>query len=143
MSDSPFQQRPLSEEARHLAAVQGLQRDYDEAMQTFERLKAETAGQKKLAEAKARAMHKFVRALNEPMPLFEVWKQTPVAAIGLPDGVVMLLEEAGYDTVGKIGDYTAKGGQLTDLPHIGEAKAQAIADALERFWHEHKAEGEV
>lgn len=143
MSESEKTERPLSDEQRHLAEIEGLQRDYDTAKQACEQAKAEATALKKIAEKKLRKVCEFIRALNSPLPLFEVWKQTPAEELGLPDGIVMLLQEAGYDTAGKIADYTAKGGKLTDIPHIGEHKAEAIRMALDRFWRDRKADGEV
>jgi hypothetical protein len=136
-------QSPMSEEKRRLAEIDALQREYDVAEQDYEQAKAEATAMKKIAEKKARKLFEFIRSLNTPMPLFEVWRQTPVDELGLPDGIVMLLQEAGYDTIGKLADYTAKDNKLTDIPHIGEAKAKAIEDALERFWAKRKQDGEV
>lgn len=135
--------RTMTDDQRHLALIEGHQRDCDAAEQQYEQAKAEAASLKKVWEKKVRKMFEFIRSLNVPMPLFEVWKQTPVDELSLPEGVIMLLEEAGYDTVGKIAEFTEKGGKLTDIPHIGEAKAEAIRKALDIFWANRKADGEV
>lgn len=136
-------QRPLSDDQRHLAEIAGLQKDYDATMAEYEQVKAEAASLKKIAEKKLRKLCDFTRALNVPLPLFEVWRQTPIDELGLPDGIVAILQEAGYDTVGKLADYTKDGGPLTHIPHIGENKAEAIIKALERFWDKRKADGEI
>lgn len=135
--------RPMSDDQRHLAEIAGLQRDFDLADQQYRQSKAETAALKKIAEKKLRKLCEFTRGLTVPLPLFEVWRQTPIDDLGLPDGMVAILQEYGYDTVGKLADYTKNGGELTKIPHIGEAKAEAIVKALERFWAQRKADGEV
>lgn len=137
------QQRPMSDEQRHLAEIEGLQAEYDEAEQDWERAKDEAAALKKIAEEKARKLFQFIRALRQPLPLFDVWRRHPVAELGLPDGVVAILCEAGLDTVGALADWTAAGKELTEIPHVGPAKAEAVREALERFWAERKADGEL
>lgn len=141
MSDK--EARLLSDDARHLSVVNALQREYDDAEQEFEKAKAEATSLKKLAEKKARKLFQFIRSLTSPLPLFDVWRQTPVNELDLPEGIVAILEEAGYDTIGKLADYTATDKKLTDIQHIGEAKGEAIEQALERFWAKRKADGEV
>jgi hypothetical protein len=135
--------RPLSDEQRHLAEIEALQRDYDQAEAEWDQAKENAAALKKIAEAKAKKLFEFIRALGAPLPLFEVWKQTPVAELGLPDGIVAILCEAGYDTVGKLAELSNRGIELTSIPHIGEQKAEAIRAALERFWQGRKADGEL
>lgn len=136
-------ERPVSDEKRHLSELEALQRDFDQAKSEYEQTKDQAAALKKLTEKKVRALHEYIRALNAPLPLFDVWRQTPIDELGLSDGIAAILNEVGYDTVGKLADLTRSGGKLTDIPHIGENKASAIADALERFWAKRKADGEV
>jgi len=135
--------RPLSDEQRHLAEILALQRDFDQALAASDQAKEHAAALKKIAEAKAKKMFEYNRALSAPLPLFDVWKQTPVGELGLPDGIVAILCEAGYDTVGKLAELTARGLELTSIPHVGEQKAECIREALERFWQDRKADGEV
>lgn len=143
MSETPPEARSLTEQERHLAAVEALQREYDEASYKWEVAKNDATAMKKIVESKQRALHDYVRKLRAPLPLFDVWRTTPVDQLGLSDGIVMLLQEAGINTVGLIADWTDKGKNLTDIPHIGEQKAEAIRQALDRFWSQRKAEGEV
>ncbi len=135
--------KQLTDDERKLAEITSLQRDVDRAESEYEQANDDAKALKKIFEAKAKKLFEFIRALSKPLPLFEVWQQTPVTELGLPEGVVMLLQEAGVDTVGKIAAWTEGGKALTDLPHVGEAKAKAIEEALERFWKQRKAEGEV
>jgi len=135
--------RPLSDEQRALAEIAGLHRDFAVSRSDYEQAKEHAGALKKIADAKAEKLFAFIEARNAPAPLFDVWKQTPVAELGLPDGIVALLCEAGYDTVGKLADLTARDRPLTDIPHIGEQKANAITEALERFWAQRKGQHEV
>jgi hypothetical protein len=130
----------LTDEKRHLAAIIALQRECDVAESDYEQAKDEASALKKVWEAKAKKLFEYNRALSKPLPLFEVWRQTPVAELGLSEGVVGILSEHGLDTVGKLADYTAAGKKLTDLPHMGEKKAESVTAALERFWREHPSE---
>jgi hypothetical protein len=58
---------------------------------------------------------------------------------GLPQSLVVRLGEASLTTIGLLADFTNAGKRLTDLDGVGEAKAEKIEQALERFWSEWKA----
>lgn len=64
------------------------------------------------------------------------WKATTTAELGLPVPIVTLLDahNPAIRTLGDIADFTASGGQLTDIKGIGEAKATKIEDACNAFW---------
>lgn len=134
--------KPLTDDKHHLSEIEALQRDYDAAESDWECAKDNASALKKIAEEKARKLFGFIRALNAPMPLFDVWRVTPVAELGLPDGITAALTEAGYDTVGKLADYTKAGKELTDIAYIGIHKAEAIREALERFWQQRGGEAQ-
>jgi len=129
---------PKNDEERKLNVIAALQREVDEAESEFEQASDTAKSLKKVFEAKAKKLFEYIRQLNAPMPLFEQWKQTPIAEIGLPDYITSILAEAGIDTIGKLAAHTESGKELTSIPHIGEAKARAIEDALERFWAKRK-----
>ncbi len=122
---------------RVMSEVKGLQAEFDTAEAQYEQAKAEAAALKKIMEAKAKKMWDFVRALSAPLPLFEVWRNTPVSELGLPEYIVSILQEAGILTIGQLADWTSSGKRLTDIPHIGEAKVLLIEDAMERYWRDH------
>lgn len=65
------------------------------------------------------------------------WRNVGVTRLDIPVGVAKLLIEAGFDTVGKIADWTATGNLLTDIAKIGEAKAEKIDAAFNAFWAAH------
>src|SRR5262245_24639682 len=119
-----------------------MQRECDEAGEAHEVAKAGAAAFKKTWEAKKRKLNEYIRALTKPVPLFEQWRAHPVTELGLPDFVATLLQEAGLDTVGQIADWTSAGKLLTDIPNVGEKKAEAIEQALERFWGDRKDGGQ-
>lgn len=125
---------------RQLAELAALQNDYDRSEADFEQAKNEAKALKQIMEKKASKVFDFIRALNQPLPLFEVWKATPVSELGLPDGIVAILNENNLDTVGKLAEYANSGKDLTQVPHIGENKAEAIRQALERFWKDRHAD---
>lgn len=87
-----------------------------------------------------------------PGPLFEqpaaiqnvedLWREVSirVALEGPPVGVIVSMNEAGIFTMGDLADWTAAGKRLTDIPGVGEAKAQQIHDAEADFWARWRAE---
>ncbi len=64
------------------------------------------------------------------------WRDADIDGLGLADGVVNALREAGLDTIRKIGDYTEKGGRLIDVKGVGKSKVDKISDALEQYFAE-------
>jgi hypothetical protein len=62
------------------------------------------------------------------------WREVDLGSLSITPGVLKLLHEAGYRTVGQLADFTAKDQPLTKIPKIGPAKAEQIAEALDRFW---------
>lgn len=72
----------------------------------------------------------------------ESWRMVPVGTLdefGLAQGVIAKLKDAGLYCVGSIADWT-KSKKLTDVPGIGEAKADAIESALAGFWEARRTE---
>jgi hypothetical protein len=64
----------------------------------------------------------------------ESWRDEPLSALDLPAKTVESIEKAEVRTIGQLADWTNSGKLLTDLPGVGEAKAQKIHDALDAFW---------
>jgi len=62
------------------------------------------------------------------------WRDVPIAELGLPQGIVQRLAEAAIETIGQLATHTESGQHLTDIPGIGQAKAEKIEDALQTFW---------
>ena len=96
-------------------------------------------------------------SLSKPLPLFDqpaetepsmsfaesdAWRSIPISDLGLTKAIAKRLADAGLSTVGKIADHTNAGKRLTDVPGIGEGKAEQIADALERLWAERANHGD-
>lgn len=67
----------------------------------------------------------------------DAWRAVEISALDLPDSLVEKLYESEISTIGDLADYQTRGNQLTDLKGIGQAKADKIADALEKFWANH------
>ena len=63
------------------------------------------------------------------------WRGVPLCDLGIADTVLEKLAE--YDppltTIGELSDFTAGDGRLTDIPGVGDAKAEVIEQALEKF----------
>lgn len=66
------------------------------------------------------------------------WREASISVLhvehGLPSAVEAKLRDAGLDTIGRLADFTAADNRLTDVPGIGPAKAEAVEDALAKFW---------
>ncbi len=67
------------------------------------------------------------------------WRDVPLSELDIPAGILRLLYEADIETVGQLADYTITGKPLTSIAGIGEAKAERIEEALEKFWDDHPA----
>ena len=74
------------------------------------------------------------------------WRDIPVEALG-HHGLLLRLRrkliEADLSTIGAIADFTAADRRLIDIPGIGEAKAEKIESALEKFWAERNKQNMV
>lgn len=64
----------------------------------------------------------------------ESWRETSIDELNLPGKLPEYLREAGIETVGHLADYTGSGKWLTDIPHVGKAKAEEIENAMDAFW---------
>lgn len=62
------------------------------------------------------------------------WRSVELTSLDLSAGILAILAESGFATVGQIADHTASGKRLTDIAKVGEAKAEKIEQALEGFW---------
>ena len=88
-------------------------------------------------------LRKLVRCGIEPSPLFDEPKdenedprlEMTVSKLDLPQIIFKLFGDAKIETISDIAAWT-KGNKLTDIKGIGEAKAEEIEAALERFWKE-------
>lgn len=106
----------------------------------------------KLKEATSRRdrlVSELLGFLN-PLPLFDdppappddkpsdAWKDEKIIALSLPDSINRALDDMNLTTIGKLAEYSKAGLLLTDIPGIGEGKAQKIEDALEHYWKTHR-----
>lgn len=69
----------------------------------------------------------------------ESWRSLDIGGLNLKAAVQDKLRSAGIDTIGGLSDYLKPNAagfvkRLTDLPGIGQAKAEAIEEALMGFW---------
>lgn len=65
------------------------------------------------------------------------WRTEPTTCLirhGITPVIVEILKESKLAKVGDLAAWTNDSKLLTDIPHIGEAKAKAIEDALESFF---------
>lgn len=66
------------------------------------------------------------------------WKDVPLSELnGIPDGVLNKLYAAQIATVGDLAAWSTDSA-LTDIAGIGQAKAETIEQALEKFWASRK-----
>lgn len=70
----------------------------------------------------------------------EAWRSTPVSILtsahGLAAPVMLKLEQSGLDTLGKLADWTTDRKDFTDIPGVGETKAEMIRNALDGYWRD-------
>jgi hypothetical protein len=67
----------------------------------------------------------------------DAWKRETIASLGnfgLHPKIIEKINEAGILTIGALAEWTNSGNRHTDIPGIGEGKAQKIDDALDKFW---------
>jgi hypothetical protein len=62
------------------------------------------------------------------------WRKVELSKLDLPAGILSILAEADFTTIGQIADHTASGKRLTDIAKVGQAKAEKIEQAMEDFW---------
>jgi len=81
---------------------------------------------------------------NKPEPVEEAppetddWRREPIEALLLAKGTVAKLREAGLATVGKLSDRMGPGGPWwRGIDGVGQAAAEKIAEAFEKFWKQH------
>lgn len=57
-----------------------------------------------------------------------------IEVLDIPKGLKQILVDAGLKMVSDIGQWTASGKKLTEIPKVGQSKADRLAEALESFW---------
>ena len=156
-SPEPIQSEPAppTPEAKQLAEIIKLNSEvcrlHDDYLVSAETAKTD----KKLWEAASERLQSFIRGTAETYPLFpgkppetepeaqnEDWREIAIDILethGLSAAIVSRLSEEGFHTIGALAHWTSGGNgelpqHLTDVPGIGEAKAEQIGAALELFW---------
>lgn len=119
---------------------------------------------KKRTEAQQDELNRFIDELEQPRPptLFddaakpeseesedanaapaalddESWRKVTVKDLGISDAIAdkLAANEPMLDTLGAIIDYTTAGRRLTDIAGIGAAKAEAIDEAITKYFADH------
>jgi hypothetical protein len=66
----------------------------------------------------------------------KAWRATTLSELGISEKTAekMIDHHPSLKTLGDIADFTASGALLTDVKGVGEASAQKIEDACNRFW---------
>lgn len=67
------------------------------------------------------------------------WREYPVSKLDIPESLIAALQDHQLRTLGDIADYTKDEGRLTDISGVGEKNAEAIEEALTRFWAEYNS----
>lgn len=131
---------PIGEVPPHL---RGLADDVHRAKAAWQSARAATKAAKNAYEA---ALDTLIDAMNPPgdaVPVStmddapDAWRRVTTRALGLHPGTVKILAESGITTLGHIADWTANDRPLTDIPKIGQSKANAIEDAANAWWAKH------
>ena len=91
----------------------------------------------------------LIRGSQEKHPLFdganesskeadgaatEDWRDVEISSLEIADSLATKLYESSIETIGDLVDWQSGGKQIVDIKGVGAAKADKIADALERFW---------
>ena len=101
-----------------------------------------TAAEGELAEA-VRDLRDTVRCRKEKQHVIQFpdamdgedgWKTVSVSKLGITEKLIAALQDHQLRTIGDIATYTSNDGLLTDITGIGEATAEEILKALDRFW---------
>jgi hypothetical protein len=74
-------------------------------------------------------------AFSEPKDS-EAWREEAVITLGLPEGIMAKLAQAGIVTLGQL-DTHCKTNQLFAIKGIGKGACENIGTALEEYWAEH------
>lgn len=63
------------------------------------------------------------------------WRDLAIseALVGLTPGILSAFVDASLGTMGDLQDFL-ESGELTDIDGLGESKAEAVKDAMEKFW---------
>jgi hypothetical protein len=135
-------EQPTSDQLR-IREVELAKRRVDRAEADFT-MKREVAKEAKAAYERSL---QELRHAGDPLPLLDgtqpsdEWRDHPVTElVGLSEGILTKLSEAG---ISKIGDLTDALSAEEKIAGIGAGKAEKIADALEAFWKEHPEFGSV
>lgn len=64
----------------------------------------------------------------------ETWRATTLEQLGISGKLAEHLTEAGLTTLGAVADYTSQDKRLTDIPGIGAANEDKIANAMADYW---------
>ena len=67
----------------------------------------------------------------------DVWRELPVADLGLSETIIEKLGDMNLTTLGKLTDYSNAGNDYADIRGITEKRAGNIEDAWATFWKEH------
>ena len=129
--------------------------EVDLAKYDWELKKERAADAKKVFDGLVEQLLELIRKVKNPpsMPLVDgvpepqftmAWRSVPLseALVGLPESIIVSLNESNLQTMGELADWTAAYGgrnKLTDLAGIGPAKAEKIEQALVDFWSRQKA----
>lgn len=88
-----------------------------------------------------------LRMMNKEEPVEEVevtteqWQTMTIDTLNISDAIKAALRENPDKTIAlvkDIGDWTASGKLLTDIPKVGQKKAEQVEAALDEFWAKYK-----
>lgn len=114
-----------------------------------------TKAAKKLLEGQQDQLEALIRETTKDYPLFdsepepqdpEAWRVCSVTELekfGTTGNITVKLMDASIPTIGALADWSTAGKLLTDIPGIGESKAEAIQQALEQFWATHRTDASI
>ena len=133
-----------------LLEIERAERRVEDAERAWHSSREQTKELHKAFDTAVAQMRAVIKRRNQPLLPFdaatgeikpaepEAWRRVPVEELGIKPRTAKALRDGGLETVGAIADFHADDQSLNRIPGLGQAAVDEVADAMERFWAEHK-----
>jgi len=101
---------------------------------------------KKQTIAAQNTLNDYIKNLDQPIfPQLEDgpedWRSVTLAELGITGKAAIILAENDLGTLGYIADWQKEHSSFYELPGIGEATAEKLAEKLDAYWQAHPQAG--